>query len=654
MKATGAFDLARRTQTRPPQSILSWLDRAPRLGAALSDPVTSAGAAYLISQLLSLYVEGADGVHLEPLSHLVEVKNGEVAGLIISNPNAHVFVGTGTDLKNVVISGSGEAYIFIGSDATLRNCDIACHSKRNIFVAGFSCKLEGLFVHIYGTIGAAILSPGVTTQKGGNFCVQENSYILLGSDSMLSNNVFIRTSDSHGIYDKASGERINAARSVILHQHTWISRAATLNKGTEIGEGSVVGQGTVANGQLKANSIYSGAPATLVRGDIVWDRRQALSLPATHDAAVSHFLASFQQNIQRLRTMEGAHHSTVIDGLSFALTQASDRAMTEILPQSEAERSLLQEVADLRHSLLVLSEAGRALLASTEQSDGVRSGTMVAASPRPPRVACLMMQRDETALLQPWIEYHAHLFGLENLYVWDNGSEAVSLKKLLVSYQKKGLNVYWALNNEIDFRRKGNILGEKIKELDLQDRYDFYLPIDCDEFLALRVGNDKITTDRQKIFDAFDALSGEKQALGMRLAYYNVLGHEGYYWPTTHKKTFFYKGTFGRMDRGYHEGQSRLAEGKRETDFVYMHYQNKPYTMLVEHSKNKLRPFMNVDDTEELKASYDTNRLARFILDGEDEYMKKFTTEDAIFLPEFRESFAKHGITPPFVDEGKR
>ena len=40
-----------------------------------------------------------------------------------------------------------------------------------------------------------------------------------------------------------------------------------------------------------------------------------------------------------------------------------------------------------------------------------------------PKVACVMMQKDEAILLEPWLTYHGHLFGLENLFVIDDGSD---------------------------------------------------------------------------------------------------------------------------------------------------------------------------------------------------------------------------------------
>jgi hypothetical protein len=265
-----------------------------------------------------------------------------------------------------------------------------------------------------------------------------------------------------------------------------------------------------------------------------------------------------------------------------------------------------------------------------------------------PRVACLMMQKDEDHLLEPWIQYHAYLFGIENLFIWDNGSSSEQTKRILKEYQGKGLNVDFSYTTEVDFRRKGVILGDKIKELDSLERYDFYFPVDCDEFLVLRQPDDKVLSDRSSILRALMDLDQEIDALGMNWAYYNIIGHQGHFWGLPHKKTFFRSGTFKIMDHGYHEGKSKLSEGRKDTDFAYMHYHHKPHAIIVEHSKNKLRPYMNIDNEEELRAVYDKNRLVRFILDSEEQYLKKFTKDKAIYIPHFEASLRRAGLLVPF------
>ena len=282
-------------------------------------------SAYLICQLLALYAEGERrGIMPDPFSDFVEVTHEETKGLTLINKKARVFVGENCVLNKVVISGNNEAFLFFGKDAVVNGCEVACHAKKSIFSVGFSSKLEGLFAHLYANLGVIVLGPGVTTQPGCNFCVQENSYILVGSDSMFSNSVFVRTSDSHGIYDLDSRIRNNSARPVTLHSHTWISRACTLNKGTEVSPHTVIGQGSVVHGRLLSNSVYSGAPVQQVKRGITWDRKLAMSLEPEHDFKLNHFLGSFSTNTRRKFEYDSAKTCGFQRRLSSFLAQRPD------------------------------------------------------------------------------------------------------------------------------------------------------------------------------------------------------------------------------------------------------------------------------------------------------------------------------------------
>ena len=70
------------------------------------------------------------------------------------------------------------------------------------------------------------------------------------------------------------------------------------------------------------------------------------------------------------------------------------------------------------------------------------------------RVCCVMMQRNEVNALEPWLRYHAHLFGLENLCVIDHGSDHPAVIATLAAYEAQGLQLR-RLPAEADYRRKG-------------------------------------------------------------------------------------------------------------------------------------------------------------------------------------------------------
>ena len=48
-----------------------------------------------------------------------------------------------------------------------------------------------------------------------------------------------------------------------------------------------------------------------------------------------------------------------------------------------------------------------------------------------PKIACVMMQKDETFLLVPRLAYHGHLFGFENLFVLDKGPTSADVRDTL-------------------------------------------------------------------------------------------------------------------------------------------------------------------------------------------------------------------------------
>ena len=71
-------------------------------------------------------------------------------------------------------------------------------------------------------------------------------------------------------------------------------------------------------------------------------------------------------------------------------------------------------------------------------------------------IAILMMQKNESELLDKWLRYHGYLVGFENLYVYDNGSESQEIISLLEKYQQFGVNVDFEHNQRADFEGKGS------------------------------------------------------------------------------------------------------------------------------------------------------------------------------------------------------
>lgn len=63
-------------------------------------------------------------------------------------------------------------------------------------------------------------------------------------------------------------------------------------------------------------------------------------------------------------------------------------------------------------------------------------------------VRCITMQKNESKLLEAWIKYYGYLFGFENLYILDNGSNEDAVFSILKKYSRVGVNIYYEHNQK--------------------------------------------------------------------------------------------------------------------------------------------------------------------------------------------------------------
>ncbi|WP_380052476.1 acyltransferase [Falsihalocynthiibacter sp. SS001] len=91
---------------------------------------------------------------------------------------------------------------------------------------------------------------------------------------MLSSAISIRTSDGHGIYDKDSGDLLNAPKPIVLGKHIWLGQGVIVGKGTTIGDDCILGAKSYATGQdIPPNTLSAGTPARVLRENVTWGRR---------------------------------------------------------------------------------------------------------------------------------------------------------------------------------------------------------------------------------------------------------------------------------------------------------------------------------------------------------------------------------------------
>jgi hypothetical protein len=192
------------------------------------------------------------------------------------------------------------------------------------------------------------------------------------------------------------------------------------------------------------------------------------------------------------------------------------------------------------------------------------------------RVACIMMQKDESLLLKAWLVYHGYLFGFDNLYVYDNGSSRPDVLDVLRAYEAVGVHVDRSRDLPIDFDRKGHIFGDRIRAWEEDRSYDIVFPLDCDEFVAI-------------------ADADGRDCLDIRP------GHIDLFRVVDFTKCIVPLGNFRSIDHGFHDARARDVEDVGTTDIMYVHMHSKPFDELIRHARQKLSPFVDIADAAALR-----------------------------------------------------
>ena len=178
----------------------------------------------------------------------------------------------GTFLKKTSIKIKGvDNSIQIAPKDSLINCMIYINGNNCKIRVEKNCTLKNVQLWIEDDGGEIIIN-NKTTMEGGHIAATEGESIIIGTDCMFSNKIEIRSGDSHSIYQTDSTHRINPAKGVRIGNHVWLGADVKVLKGSVIQDGSIIGTGSIVTGIVKANSIYAGNPAKLIKEDINWLR----------------------------------------------------------------------------------------------------------------------------------------------------------------------------------------------------------------------------------------------------------------------------------------------------------------------------------------------------------------------------------------------
>ena len=153
-------------------------------------------------------------------------------------------------------------------------------TNSRIVIDGDNCHLilqKGTMINnskivIRGVNCAIEIGEGTTIGSGDFVCMGIGNSINIGARCMIADNVDVWATDSHPIVDRESGNLLNTSSSILIADHVWIGKGASVLKGVKIGQGSVIGMKSVVTHDVDPYSLCVGVPAKKIKESIMWER----------------------------------------------------------------------------------------------------------------------------------------------------------------------------------------------------------------------------------------------------------------------------------------------------------------------------------------------------------------------------------------------
>lgn len=152
-------------------------------------------------------------------------------------------------------------------------CRIGVTGVNNSLVIDDGCSLSGLKIGLrMGGVRICRTTINSTLERRVSIGAMEGCIVEIGEGCLLSDNIYIHTTDYHPIYDE-NGQRSNPPADIIIGKHVWIGKDAMLLKGTHIADGCIIGARSVLNKQYNtSNSLIAGTPGKALKTGIHWQQ----------------------------------------------------------------------------------------------------------------------------------------------------------------------------------------------------------------------------------------------------------------------------------------------------------------------------------------------------------------------------------------------
>jgi len=191
---------------------------------------------------------------------------------VVGNNNVIINNGVLFNVKYDIVGNNNK--IEIMKRALLSDINIYIRGNNHQLIIEENCIVRGGGFWFEDSSCGITIGKNTTIESAHLAVTEVKTKINIGEDCMLSNEIDLRTGDSHAIIDVEKNVKINNAQDILIGNHVWIGARSTILKGVVIGNNAIIGTGSIVTKNVSDNSIAVGIPAKIIKTNINWARER--------------------------------------------------------------------------------------------------------------------------------------------------------------------------------------------------------------------------------------------------------------------------------------------------------------------------------------------------------------------------------------------
>lgn len=134
----------------------------------------------------------------------------------------------------------------------------------------FNCSIpQNTYIRIRSSKNKVVIEDNVTIVSA-EIIMAGGQGLRIGENTLIGRNAIIRCEISHQLFDAGTKKVLKQKRDIAIGKHVWLGEECYLLSGAKIGNGAVMGARSLASGAIEANSVAVGAPAKVVKRNVIW------------------------------------------------------------------------------------------------------------------------------------------------------------------------------------------------------------------------------------------------------------------------------------------------------------------------------------------------------------------------------------------------